>query len=85
LCRRPGPTESKGKMFVDWAPNSPRRPKNALPIKAKTRQSRVCSMCAKEFVLARVDAYLCSDACKQRAYRLRKQAASQKVENVGAQ
>jgi hypothetical protein len=72
-----------GPRVADW--NRVPKPRKSRRKAVKTAlESRVCSMCAKEFVPARVDACLCSDACKQRAYRLRKQAASPSIENAGA-
>jgi hypothetical protein len=71
-----------------WKPgwNLVSKPRKSRRKAVKTAlESRTCSMCGGQFVPTRVDACLCGDACKQRAYRLRKQAASPSIENVGAQ
>jgi hypothetical protein len=67
-----------------WKPgwNQVSKPRKSRRKVKTALESRPCSMCGSQFVPARVDACLCSDACKQRAYRLRKQAASPSL--VGA-
>jgi hypothetical protein len=69
-----------------WKPgwNAVSKPRKSRRKLKTALESRACSMCGSQFVPARVDACLCSDACKQKAYRLRKQAASPSLENVGA-
>jgi hypothetical protein len=62
-----------------WKPgwNAVSKPRKSRRKAVKTAlESRACSMCGCQFVPTRVDACLCGDACKQRSYRLRKQAAS---------
>jgi len=68
-----------------WKPgwNAVSKPRKSRRKLKTALESRACSMCGSQFVPARVDACLCSDACKQKANRLRKQA-SPSLENVGA-
>jgi hypothetical protein len=69
-----------------WKPgwNAVSKPRKSRRKLKTALESRACSMCGSQFDPARVDACLCSDACKQKAYRLRKQGASPSLENVGA-
>jgi hypothetical protein len=70
-----------------WKPGwnavaKPRKSRRKLKV---ALASRACLMCGGQFVPTRVDACFCSDGCKQKAYRLRKQTASPSLENVGAE
>jgi hypothetical protein len=72
--KRDDPDSDNPRIFLYCCEAHAKRHHNTF-MRRKPKSARECEVCGEEFKAKRVDARICSAACKQKAYRQRKKVA----------